>query len=89
MNFLSAHDMIFVEYKIKIVHHIGREICCRDYSRLNKEELIRDVCCQRWDRVYASDDVDTKVRILNELLMGCFDRAAPKKSISFRKLPVP
>lgn len=89
VSFLSAHDLIHVTYNFKIDRLQIRNIYCRDFTNFVSEVFLGEFCELEWDRVVIADSVDDKVDIFTSLLIGCYDRYAPVKSVSFKSRPAP
>lgn len=89
VNFLSAHDLIYIKYNIKIDRVVKRFRLCRDYTKLDKERLADELAAVCWDPVLREIDMEKKVDLFNKLLTACFDTVVPKKRVMFKKVPAP
>jgi len=89
VEFLSAHDLIFITYKIRIQRCSSRHIICRDYRKFNRSKFLSELQSSDWSSLFNANCIDDKVEMLNVVLLETFDRHAPLKSIQARKLPAP
>ncbi|KAL6419285.1 hypothetical protein ACFW04_011473 [Cataglyphis niger] len=71
--FLSAHDLIFIRYGIKLQRH-GKLIICRDWN---------------WTDVSVSNNINEKIDIYCTKLLNIFNAHVPLKRRCFRNLPAP
>ncbi|XP_011858771.1 PREDICTED: uncharacterized protein LOC105556295, partial [Vollenhovia emeryi] len=87
--FLSAHDLIHIKYRIKIQRTCGRRIMYRDWSRLDKDALISDICGIDWTALLASNNMDEKVEEFNTKLTEILNKQIPLRTRCFKNLPAP
>lgn len=52
VKFLSAHDLIFIKYRIKIQRCSSRQIVCRDYREFNELEFLSELRCHDWSSLH-------------------------------------
>lgn len=84
--FLSAHDLIFITYNIKIERRHVRHITCRDF---HPEDFLTDVGNINWDHLFVLDDIYHKVVVFNDFLLNCLDKHAPLRRLRARHAPAP
>lgn len=77
----SDHDALLVSINLPKQRSEPAFKTIRDYSALNKEQLIYDLSLINWNPLYESTDVNEKLRILNENLHKLFDTHIPSKTI--------
>jgi len=87
--FLSAHDLINVTYKIKIDRQQKRQIYVRDFRSFDDEAFLQDLQGRDWELLYRTKDIESKVTILNNYLLDCYNKYAPLRYISPNHLPAP
>ncbi|XP_024868283.1 uncharacterized protein LOC112452356 [Temnothorax curvispinosus] len=89
VNFLSAHDMVYIEYGFKISCFQERSVKVRDFRSFDSERFLEELGTCDWSALFDVNDVNEKVGILNEYLLECFNRHAPIRRISPKHLPAP
>lgn len=89
VTFLSAHDLIYVIYDLKIVRREGRSMVCRDRRGMDAGNLVQRMRDLDWRRVMETEDVNEKVRIFTSMLVQYFNSVAPKRKVYFKNLPAP
>lgn len=87
--FLSAHDLIYIKYGVRIERSCGRTVTCRDRGRLDEAMLSSDVGEVDWLELMAADSMDDKIDILTTNLMGLLNKYAPLKRRQFKNFPAP
>ncbi|XP_011170183.1 uncharacterized protein LOC105203117 [Solenopsis invicta] len=87
--FLSAHDLIFIKYDIKIRRRNIRTIICRNYENFNEVDFLSEIQDIDWTQVWNSDCINRKVEVLNAKLLECYNKHAPLQQIGCKNLPVP
>ncbi|XP_029678541.1 uncharacterized protein LOC115244754 [Formica exsecta] len=87
--FLSAHDLIYIKYGIKLQRRNGRHVICRDYRGFDETRFLSDIDCLNWTELLNSGDIDVKIRIFNSHLLTCYNRHVPLRERYFRNLPAP
>lgn len=89
VGFLSSHDLIYVEYRLGVGSLQERSIWVRDFRSFDSDRFLSELDSCDWNALYEIDNVDGKVGMLNEYLLGCFDKHAPHRKIKPRHLPAP
>ncbi|RLU25058.1 hypothetical protein DMN91_003150 [Ooceraea biroi] len=89
VNFLSAHDLIYITYKIGVMREKRRTILARDFRGFETANFLRDLEALNWGEVFENDNIDSKVEIFNRLLLSTFDKHAPERTIELKNLPAP
>lgn len=87
--FLSAHDLIFVKYKIAIDKLPQRVFTCRDFRKFNQDAFLRQLASLDWAAFYSSNFLDEKVWLFNNYLELCYNVHAPITEVRSKKLPAP
>ncbi|CAL1671736.1 unnamed protein product [Lasius platythorax] len=87
--FLSAHDLIYVKYRIKTQRRCGRRITYRDWSCLDMDAFMSDICGIDWTVLLASNSMDEKVEEFNTKLIEIFNKQVPLRTRCFKNLPAP
>lgn len=87
--FLSAYDLIYIRYKIKIQRRSGRSVTFRDWRDMDDASFRLAVEGIDWSTLLASDDMDEKVEEFNNKIMEVFNSHVPLKTRLFRNLPAP
>lgn len=87
--FLSAHDLIYVKYRIKTQRRCGRRITYRDWSCLDMEAFMSDICGIDWTVLLASNNMDEKVEEFNTKLIEILNKQVPLRTRCFKNLPAP
>ena len=86
---ISDHDMPFVTLNIKKPKFEPRYKIIRDEKNLNLNEYVTDFSTLPLNAVYAVEDPDDQVGILNDLILQCIDRHAPLKRAKLTRPPAP
>ncbi|XP_077272789.1 uncharacterized protein LOC143903207 [Temnothorax americanus] len=87
--YLSAHDLVDIAYKVKVERLQRRHITARDFRSFNPETFWNELAEYDWSSVFTAEDIDSKVSILNDYLLECFDKHAPLRNVYPRHLPAP
>lgn len=87
--FLSNHDLINLTYKIKIERNQHRNINVRDFRSFNINSFQNDLMACDWNSLLTTNDVNDKINMFNNFLLGCYNDHAPSRSIKPRHLPAP
>ncbi|XP_077277027.1 uncharacterized protein LOC143905467 [Temnothorax americanus] len=87
--YLSAHDLVDIAYKVKVERLQRRHITARDFRSFNPETFWNELAECDWSSVFTAEDIDSKVSILNDYLLECFDKHAPLRNVYPRHLPAP
>ncbi|XP_071582409.1 uncharacterized protein [Temnothorax nylanderi] len=87
--YLSAHDLVDITYKVKVERFQRRHIIARDFRSFNSETFWNELAEYDWSSVFTAEDIDSKLRILNDYLLKCFDKHAPLRNVYPRHLPAP
>lgn len=87
--FLSAHDLIYIKYKIKIKGHRDRQFVCRDMRNFDVNCFLTDVYNINWEGLLCSDCLDEKISIFNAKILDVYNLHAPLRLRFFKNLPAP
>ncbi|XP_071631879.1 uncharacterized protein [Temnothorax longispinosus] len=87
--YLSAHDLVDITYKVKVERFQRRHITARDFRSFNPETFWNKLAEYDWSSVFTAEDIDSKVSILNDYFLECFDKHAPLRNVYPRHLPAP
>ncbi|XP_024874329.1 uncharacterized protein LOC112456176 [Temnothorax curvispinosus] len=87
--YLSAHDLVDITYKVKVERFQRRHITARDFRSFYPETFWNELAEYDWSSVFTAEDIDSKVSILNDYLLECFDKHAPLRNVYPRHLPAP
>lgn len=88
-TFLSAHDLIYIKYAIKIQRRRGRRVVCRDWRDFDADSFQTDVTGIDWTSLISSNNMDEKIEIFNSELLRIFDSHVPLRQRNFKNLPAP
>lgn len=89
VSFLSAHDLIYVIYKIKIQRSFNRTVNCRDFSKFDEQKFLSEIEEFDWQSLFLMDSMDQKTEFLNSVLLERLNRYAPMRTVCFKNLPAP
>lgn len=87
--FLSAHDLIYIKYDIKIQRRARRLATCRDFKNFNENLFLADILSADWTDLLASDCIEEKTYIFNSHLLYYYNKHASLRRVLFRNLPAP
>lgn len=87
--FLSAHDLIFIRYDLRVGRRRERTVICRDWRNLDRSVLLSEVNDLDWNDLFSSNNIDEKVDIFNSKLMELLNAHAPLVRRHFKNLPAP
>lgn len=87
--FLSAHDLIYINYQLYVERICDRLVTCRNFRQFNKDVFLQDIQLIDWSSLTSSTSLDEKVDIFNTNLLDCLNRHAPLQRICFKSLPAP
>ena len=85
---ISDHDMPFVILNIKSLKFQPCFKMIRDFKNFELENCIKNFETLPLSLVYASDDSDDQVSILNDLIL-CINKHAPLKRTKITRPPAP
>ena len=86
---ISDHDEPYAIFNIKKERFQKRYKYVRDEKGLDMSKYILDFKQLPTSLVYAFDDPDDKVKILNKLVSQCITEHAPTKRTKFTRPPAP
>uniref|UniRef100_A0A2A4K1J1 Endonuclease/exonuclease/phosphatase domain-containing protein n=1 Tax=Heliothis virescens TaxID=7102 RepID=A0A2A4K1J1_HELVI len=86
---LSRHDLIYLSYKIKPPKPQPVVVRIRNYSRLNREELLNDARSLDWLDIVEVSAVDEKVERLNSHIINVINSHAPLREVRIKRPPAP
>ena len=73
----SAHDLICAVYDLSTPVSEKQVIAYRDWSKIDVDELQREVSCAPWHLVFNSNNIDDKVNNFNVLVSELMDKFVP------------
>ena len=86
---VSDHDMPYIIVNARLSRFEARFKYIRSVKSFCSEDFVRDVSELPFSLVYAVDDPDEKISILNDLLRTCIDRHAPLVRCKITRPPAP
>lgn len=86
---ISDHDLGYVIINIRKQRFEPRYKVIRDEKRFSLNDYITDFSQLPFNIVYAVDDPNDKVSMLNHLITECLSRHAPLKRTRFTRPPAP
>lgn len=87
--FLSAHDLIYIKYAVKVNRRRDRFIVCRDWHALDVLALQQDVEDLDWDGLFSATTMDEKISCFNSGLLELLDIHVPLRRRNFKNFPAP
>lgn len=85
--FLSAHDLIYIKYGLRVERRQGRCVICRDCRSFDETTLLSDIQDLDWTDLLISCSMDEKIAIFNSKLLDILNSHAPLKRRYFKNLP--
>ena len=86
---VSDHDMPYIIVNARLSRFEARFKYIRSVRSFCSEDFVRDVSELPFSLVYAVDDPDEKISILNDLLRTCIDLHAPLVRCKITRPPAP
>ena len=86
---VSDHDMPYIIVNARLSRFEARFKYIRSVKSICSEDFVCDVSELPFSLVYAVDDPDEKISILNDLLRTCIDRHAPLVRCKITRPPAP
>jgi len=68
--FLSAHDLISINYNIKIERILRRALHVCDFRSFNLQDFLGKLEFMNWEKLFQTVDVDDKIKIFNNSLLN-------------------
>lgn len=87
--FLSAHDLIHVEYNIETESVESAARVCRDFRNFSQEQFLSDLGRQNWSSIGDCWDMDGKLGLFYDNLTSVLNSNAPLRSFTTNKTPAP
>ncbi|KMQ86405.1 ubiquitin-activating enzyme e1 [Lasius niger] len=87
--FLSAHDLIYIKYGVRVERRLGRCVICRDWRNFDETALLANIRDLDWTSLLAFCCMDEKIEIFTSKLLDIFDTHAPLKRRHFKNLFAP
>lgn len=81
----SHHDLLCAVFSINTPKHKKKKITFRNFKNINIEAVLDDANLLPWENVYAYNDINNKITILNAYLEKLMDKHAPFKTINAKK----
>lgn len=86
VSFLSAHDLVYVEYNIQVINNNEtRMLTYRSFKDFSLNNYLWELGTKNWEEVFLSETIDEKVSVMNDLIVSTLDNHAPIKKIKTRK----
>jgi len=89
VSFISVHDLIYIEYGIRVVKDAARRITARDFRNFERDKFFGVLLGCSWSAVAGTDNLDTKIGIFNAFLTQALDSCAPFRTLSVNKYASP
>lgn len=89
VNHESDHDLVYCIVNVKSVKQTPTIVTYRDFKHLNNEEFEKDLNLLPLQQIYFTDNINHKLRILNNNIVYLFDKHAPFKTVKITKKPAP
>ncbi|XP_020298059.1 uncharacterized protein LOC109862417 [Pseudomyrmex gracilis] len=89
MPFLSAHDLIYIDYNICAERIQERIVTFRSFKDFNEIAFVGDLESVGWSGLLTSFSLDEKIDIFNQTVLYYVDKHAPLRSGAFRSLLAP
>ncbi|KMQ84053.1 reverse transcriptase-9 [Lasius niger] len=86
---LSAHDLVYIKYGVRVERRLGRCVVCRDWRNFDETAFHSDIRDIDWTSLFTSCSMDEKIEIFNSKLLGILDSHAPLMKRHFKNLPAP
>lgn len=86
---LSDHSLTYCEVNLRVNKKHERIIEVRNFQNFEQNDFHRDLENLDWRKFLYEPDIDTKVSILSEYILYCFDKHAPLKKIKTTKPRAP
>ena len=86
---ISDHDAPYVTINVRISRYAPRHKFLRNERGFCEADFIEDFSFLPFEIIYAFDDPDDQVNILNDLISDCLDRHAPLKRTKLMRPPAP
>ncbi|KAM0733644.1 hypothetical protein ACS0PU_013193 [Formica fusca] len=77
--FLSAHDLIYIRYGIKLQRRRSRLVVCRDWRDFDATSFQSDINSIDWIDLLVSDNLEENIEIFNAKLLDIFNSHVPLK----------
>jgi len=82
VSFLSAHDLVFIEYNVSVERNTSKQVTARDYRNFDHDRFMHDLSVRCWGSIAETDCLDSKTEIFNSLLTQTLDANAPLRSFT-------
>ena len=89
---ISDHHMIYMTYAIRKPKFIPKLITKRDFSNFSSDNFLQDIQTIQWNSLFTScreDDLDGKVKILEDTFSNVINKHAPFKTVRVTKEATP
>ena len=86
---IGDHDMVGCVRKLNHLKYSPRTVFSRNYSTYDPAAMNEDFKNVNWCSIYMSRNVNTAVKLFNEIVKGNFDRHAPEAARRVRGKPCP
>lgn len=85
----SDHDAVFCHSAIKVLKPEPILRQHRNLKNINPELFYRDDMWTQLNAIYFTDNIDSKLKLLNDTIIQVFDKYAPIRLIKLTKSPSP
>lgn len=89
MQGVTDHRLTYCELDFPSVKPKPKITTFRDYKYFCHEDFVSDLVTRPWFMLYYYNDIDSKVKFLNEQIIEVMDRHAPLRTVQVRKPPAP
>ena len=86
---ISDHDGPYIAFNARLEHYQPRYKYIRDNSKFTLNDYEDDFRALPFTAVYALEDPEDKLDVLNNLILSCLERHAPLKRTKFTRPPAP
>ena len=89
---ISDHHMIYMTYAIRKPKFIPKLITKRDFSNFSSDNFLQDIQTIQWNSLFTScreDDLDGKVKILEDTFTNVINKHAPFKTVRVTREATP
>lgn len=89
MHDLTDHRLIFCQLNVKITKCNTKFYTFRNFKNFNYNSFLADLFLVHWDLIYQIENVNDKIKYLNENIIKLFDIHAPITTIKVSKPKAP
>ena len=85
----SYHDLLYLSYRIRTPKNKPKILMQRNFRAIDTTRLLDDARNINWSVVEEADDVNTQIKLFNNLLLKLYDKHAPTRPVKVKHLPAP